>query len=90
MRIHRLPSIAVVVALLSGAPPALIAQDQSTATVDSIAVEGNSRLTSSQIIGTAGLVVHQPINYRDIQRAITALFKTGQFDDVVAEERTSG
>jgi len=87
---QRLPSIFAAVALLFGAPAALIAQDQSAATVDSIAVEGNARLTASQIIGTAGLVVRQPINYRDIQRAITALFKTGQFDDVVVEQRTSG
>ena len=86
----RLLSIAVAVALLFEAPAVLPAQDQSSSTVDSIAVEGNSRLTASQIIGTAGLVVHQPINYRDIQRAITALFKTGQFDDVVVEQRTSG
>ena len=90
MRIHRLSSITLAVTLLSGAPAALLAQDQPAATVDTIVVEGNARLTSSQIIGTAGLIVHQPINYRDIQRAITALFKTGQFDDVVVEERTSG
>ena len=73
-----------------GAPAALLAQEQTTATVDSIAVEGNSRLTAAQIIGTSGIIVHQPLNYRDIQRAITALFKTGQFDDVMAEQRTTG
>ncbi len=53
-------------------------------------VEGNQRLTPSQIIGSSGLIVHQPINYRDIQRAITALFKTGQFDDVLVEQRNAG
>jgi outer membrane protein insertion porin family len=76
------------VALLLGGPAALVAQEpQAPPIVDSIAVEGNARLTPAQIIGTAGLVVRQPVNYRDIQRAITALFRTGQFDDVVVEQR---
>jgi outer membrane protein insertion porin family len=86
---QRLPTIVAAAFLLVSAVPVALAA-QATPTVDSIAVEGNSRLTASQITGTAGLVVHQPINYRDIQRAITALFRTGQFDDVVAEQRTHG
>jgi outer membrane protein insertion porin family len=87
------PFLAAVVLLLGG-PAALVAQEpqqeQAPPIVDSIVVEGNARLTPSQIIGTAGLVVRQPINYRDIQRAITNLFRTGQFDDVVVEQRTAG
>jgi outer membrane protein insertion porin family len=83
-------SVVTAVALLVGAPAALVAQDQQPPTVDSIAVAGNARLTASQIIGTSGLVVKQPVNYRDIQRAITALFKTGQFDDVVVEQLPHG
>ena len=55
--------------------------------VDSLVVEGNLRLTSAQIVGTSGLVLHQPVTYRDIQRAITALYQTGQFDDVRFEQR---
>jgi outer membrane protein assembly factor BamA len=83
------------VALLLGGPAALSAQEPqpepvTPPIVDSIVVEGNARLTPSQIIGTAGLVVRQPVNYRDIQRAITNLFRTGQFDDVVVEQRTAG
>jgi outer membrane protein insertion porin family len=76
--------------LLLGPPAALRAQGITSPAVDSIAVEGNSRLTNSQIIGSSGLIVHQPINYRDIQRAITALFRTGQFDDVLVEQRNVG
>jgi outer membrane protein insertion porin family len=68
----------------------LVAQEPAPPSVDSIVVEGNQRLTPSQIIGTSGIIVRQPINYRDIQRAITALFRTGQFDDVVAEQRSIG
>lgn len=76
--------------LVLGAPATIVAQDTPTPAVDSVVVEGNQRLTPSQIIGSSGLIVHQPINYRDIQRAITALFKTGQFDDVLVEQRNAG
>jgi outer membrane protein insertion porin family len=76
--------------LVLGAPATLVAQDTPTPAVDSVVVEGNQRLTPSQIIGSSGLVIHQPINYRDIQRAITALFRTGQFDDVLVEQRNAG
>ncbi len=82
-RPHRLVAAGV---LLLGTPAVLHAQGAVPA-VDSIVVAGNTRLTPSQIIGSSGLVVHQPINYRDIQRAITALFRTGQFDDVEVEQR---
>lgn len=54
--------------------------------LDSIAVEGNVRLTTSQVIGSSGLVLGQPTNYRDIQRAISALFRTGQFDEVAIRQ----
>ncbi|MBA3659307.1 MAG: hypothetical protein H0W67_06895, partial [Gemmatimonadales bacterium] len=82
-RPHRLVAAGV---LLLGTPAVLHAQGAVPA-VDSIVVAGNTRLTPSQIIGSSGLVVHQPINYRDIQRAITGLFRTGQFDDVEVEQR---
>jgi outer membrane protein insertion porin family len=83
-----LPQLAAVVLLLLAGPAALLAQNEAAPTIDSIVVEGGSRLTASQIIGTAGLVVRQPVNYRDIQRAVTALFRTGQFDDVRVLQRT--
>lgn len=82
-----LPQLAAAVLLLVGGPAALPAQTQLATIVDSIVVEGSSRLTPAQIIGTAGLVVRQPVNYRDIQRAVTALFRTGQFDDVTVLQR---
>lgn len=70
---------------LSASPSVLAGQEPAglpAPLLDSVAVEGNSRLTAQQILGSSGLVVGQPTNYRDIQRAITALFRTGQFDDV--------
>jgi hypothetical protein len=48
--------------LLLGVPAALPAQEPAAPAVDSIMVEGNRRLTVSQIIGTSGIVVHQPVN----------------------------
>jgi len=84
-----LPLLAAV-ALFRGGPAALLAQDDQPPIVDSIAVVGQARLTASQIVGTSGLIVKQPVNYRDIQRAITALFRTGQFDDVVVEQQPLG
>jgi outer membrane protein insertion porin family len=57
--------------------------------LDSVEVQGNSRLTTAQIIGSSGLHPGQPTNYRDIQRAITALFKTGQFDEVSVRQGDS-
>ena len=84
-----LPNLAAALLLILGGPAALPAQEtQPTPIVDSIAVEGNSRLSTQQIIGTAGLIVRQPVNYRDIQRAVTSLFRTGQFDDVTVLQRT--
>ena len=87
---QRLFSLLAAVALFLGATAALSAQDIQPPTIDSIAVEGNARLTASQIVGTSGLVARQPVNYRDIQRAITALFRTGQFDDVLVEQQPLG
>jgi outer membrane protein insertion porin family len=85
------PLLAAVALLLAG-PAALLGQETATETpiVDTIMVEGNARLTESQVVGTAGVVAHQPVNYRDIQRAIGNLFRTGQFDDVLVEQRTAG
>jgi outer membrane protein insertion porin family len=87
---HRILLIFTACWLLSGGQSVLLAQDAAPPTVDSIVVEGNQRLSRPQIIGSSGIIARQPINYRDIQRAITALFRTGQFDDVLVEQRNVG
>jgi outer membrane protein insertion porin family len=87
---HRILLTLTACWLLFGSRAVLRAQDPKPPSVDSVVVEGNQRLTPSQIIGSSGIIVHQPINYRDIQRAITALFRTGQFDDVLVEQRNVG
>ena len=50
---------------------------------DTIVVTGNSRVDDDATIrGTIGLTPHVALNYRDIQRAIKALFSTGNVDDI--------
>jgi len=82
---------AFLAALLLAGPALLHAQQpegqQAVPPVDSLVVEGNKRLSSAQVLGTSGIVVGQIITYRDVQRAITTLFRTGQFDDVTIEQR---
>ncbi len=82
-------ALLIATALLGLGPGAATAaaQEAASTTVDSIVVEGEGRLTDPQIIGTAGIAVGQSVNYRDIQRAVRNLFRTGQFDDVVVEQR---
>lgn len=83
LRSHSL-ALTLALAVVTAAP--LWGQEPShaaaTPKLDSVAVQGNVRLTATQVIGSSGLLVGQPTNYRDIQRAIVSLFKTGQFDDV--------
>ena len=74
----------VLLCLAAASAPAF-AQDNplaSCAVPDSIAVRGNSSVDETTIRGDAGLVAGANLNYRDIQRAIRAVFATGQFDDV--------
>ena len=77
--------LAAGIALCGAALPAAAQAD--TPPVDSLVVEGNRRVSTEQIIQSSGLVLYQPANYRTIQRAIQALFATGQFDDVQVEQR---
>ena len=79
------PFLALALLVLVAMPA--VGQNIPSMAVDSLMVVGNSRLTAAQITGTAGLVVGVPINYRDIQRAITNLVRTGQFDNVSVEQR---
>jgi outer membrane protein insertion porin family len=75
----------VLLCLAAASAPAL-AQDTtplgSCAVPDSIAVRGNEHVDEATIRGDAGLVAGANLNYRDIQRALRAIFATGQFDDV--------
>ena len=79
-------SFAVSLLLLVAAGSSVYAQDATApgacTTPDSIAVVGNSRVADATIRSTAGLPPRTTLNFRDVQRAIKALYATGQFEDV--------
>ena len=49
---------------------------------DTITVTGNSRVDDATVRATIGLVPKTALNYRDVQRAVKALYATGNYDDV--------
>jgi outer membrane protein insertion porin family len=49
---------------------------------DSIAVAGNRRVTTPTILGTSGLSPGRALTFRDVQRAVTSLYASGNFDDI--------
>jgi outer membrane protein insertion porin family len=57
---------------------------------DSVTVVGTRRVARDLVLQTAGLVPGRFTTYRDIQRALRALYGTGQFDDVRIEQDTTG
>jgi outer membrane protein insertion porin family len=76
-------AVSLLAFLAAGTP--VLAQDPATGvctTPDSIAVSGNARVSTETVLSSAGLAPKTTLNYRDIQRAIKALFTTGQFEDV--------
>jgi outer membrane protein insertion porin family len=67
---------------------AVRAQAQATggscATPDSIAVQGNKRVSTATLLGDIGIEKGDTLNFRVLQRAIQNIYATGQFDDVDA------
>ena len=61
----------------------------TTPVPDSIAVVGTKRNSATSIIQLSGLIAGRSLNYRDIQRAIQALYGSGQFEDVAITEAKS-
>jgi outer membrane protein insertion porin family len=93
MPFPRLTRRLIALLVLAAAPRGLAAQDpeapaQAGTLVDTVVVEGASRLDPAQVVSAGGIGAGRLVGYRDIQRAIAALFRTGQFDDVVVEQRT--
>ncbi|MDX2261836.1 MAG: outer membrane protein assembly factor BamA [Gemmatimonadales bacterium] len=83
----RRAGIAAAAALALSATPAQAQDPQDLPPVDSLLVEGNVRNRTDQILAVAGLAKGAIITWRDIQRAISVLYRTGQFDRVEVEQR---
>jgi len=82
-----------LLALCAAATAPLSAQESplpAPPPIDSILVEGAQRVPAGQVIATSGLVLQQRPSYRDIQNAMSALFRSGQYDDVQVDQRLSG
>jgi outer membrane protein insertion porin family len=62
----------------------------ATVAPDSIVVLGNRRVDRKQVLDQSGLAPGKPLGYRDVQRAIQALYATGQYDDVRIAEAVAG
>jgi outer membrane protein insertion porin family len=83
-----LPSVAVLAVLL--VPARASAQEQGPGgRPDSVLTVGSKRVAPAVVLQTAGLVPGRFTTYRDIQRAVRALYASGQFDDVRIDQDTS-
>ncbi len=72
----RLQPAAAQVGPAPAAAPGLVGR------IDSVVVEGNRRLSAASIVTTAAIPLRTPVGFRDIQRALRALYATEQFDSV--------
>ena len=95
MRLRILAAFLAVAGSLASRPaPAAAQQPQAgqpptPPVVDSVEVVGVRRNTREMVLNAAALPLHAQIGYRDLQRAVRALYATGQFDDVVVGRRAS-
>lgn len=64
------------------APPTAVAPD-------SIIIRGLRRVERKQVLDQSGLAPGRALGYRDVQRAIEALYGTGQYDDIRVSQDTA-
>ncbi|HEU5262273.1 MAG TPA: outer membrane protein assembly factor BamA [Gemmatimonadales bacterium] len=80
-------SLFIIVSSAVLVPRAARAQGEPAAVApDSVVVLGNRRVERQQVLDQSGLGARKPVGYRDVQRAIQALYATGQYDDVRVEQ----
>ncbi|MGH7538380.1 MAG: outer membrane protein assembly factor BamA, partial [Gemmatimonadales bacterium] len=84
-----LPSLAIALILLVPRP-ASAQEELAGGQPDSVFVVGAKRVSHAVVLQTASLVPGRFTTYRDIQRALRALYATGQFDDVRIDQDTTG
>jgi outer membrane protein insertion porin family len=89
--IRRLAAFSLTVALFLLAPRSLRGQESVPGgSPDSVVAVGMKRVSRAVVLQTAGLVPGRFTTYRDIQRAIRALYATGNYDEVRVDQDTTG
>lgn len=85
-RTGRFVLMTVLLAIPGVTPESVRGQEQQQAAplvrVDSIAVEGNARITRDQILGIIGFAAGEELSRDVLQAAEKALWKTGDFRDI--------
>ena len=84
------PAFFLSLAVLAPRPCGAQGERAPVLTPDSIAVQGARRNSTLAVVQMSGLFPGRPVTYRDVQRAILALYGTGQYDDVQLEQATVG
>jgi len=76
--------VASIVAIALGALPGEVSAQQGVAQirVDSIAIEGNFRISRDSIIGLLGITPGEVISTRDVQGGVKSMMAEGSFRDV--------
>jgi outer membrane protein insertion porin family len=79
---------ALLLALGAALVSPLAAQEPEAFSIvlDSIAVDGLQRVARPTVVATAGIPTGEPVGFLDLQRAMSALYRLGQFDDVRFEQ----
>ena len=80
------PLVFLSLAVLAPRPCGAQGERPPILTADSIAVQGARRNTTVSVLATSGLLPGRSLTYKDVQRAILALYGTGQYDDVQIEQ----
>jgi len=63
-------------------------QRDQTSVIDSIAVRGADRLGRAAVISRINIALGQPVGFLDVQRALEALYATGQYADIKVLQAT--
>ena len=63
-------------------------QRDQTSVIDSIAVRGADRTGRAAVISRVNIALGQPVGFLDVQRAVEALYATGQYADVKVLQAT--
>jgi len=88
---RRLSLLVILGSVVLSPRPARAQGEPGAPAADSIVVEGLRRVERRQLLDAGGLAPGRPLSYRDIQRAIKALYATGQYADVqVAQDNVGG